>query len=79
MQEKPSFWRIVLEKGGDIMADQTVRLQTLQRQPADIATEITIAMIEKGQIIGVKDVVAAFQKIYDTANHAHENSKNPNK
>lgn len=51
--------------------------ETKGRTLLDIATELTIALVEKEHVIGVDNTVDAFQKLYNAASYAHANKKNP--
>ena len=59
------------------MPNQTVKLKTEGRDEIDVATELTLAMIEKQYIVSVEQVVKAFQEFYNVALFAHTNNKNP--
>ncbi len=58
------------------MSDQTIELNTYSRNPLDIATELTKAMIEQRVILTVEDATGAFQEFFNAAFYAHENKKN---
>jgi hypothetical protein len=59
------------------MGEQTIKVQTQNRDAMDVATELTKAMNEKGYFSSVEEVSDAFQSIFNVAVFAYANKSNP--